>query len=149
MDAGMIIAIVVGVLVLIAAIVLATKMGRERRLDTKRQQSREVRREAQIRGARAERQAAEADERAARARREQAIAEEQSAEAEKDRRFAREPDFDPVRRREPVRDEGRLERDDRSPGVERCAYLVGDDDELAHSDVQTSGSRPLTKPACS
>ena len=90
MDTGVIIAIVVGALVLIAAIAIASKMARERRLEGKREQAREVRHEAQLRGAQADRQQAEAQERAARARKEQAIAEEQAAEAEKHQRFARE-----------------------------------------------------------
>ena len=90
MDVGVIIAIVVGALVLIAAIAIATKMARERRLEGKREEAREVRHEAQLSGAQAERQQAEAQERAARARREQAIADEQAAEAEKHQRFARE-----------------------------------------------------------
>jgi hypothetical protein len=89
MDTGVIIAIVVGALVLIAAIVLASRMARERRLEGKRDQAREVRQEAQIRGAKADRQHAEAEERAARARKEQAIAEEQAAKADEHRRFAR------------------------------------------------------------
>ena len=90
MDTGVIIAIVVGALVLIAAIAIASKMARERRLEGKREEAREVRHEAQVRGAQAERQHAEAEEQAARARKEQARAEEQAAEAEKHRRFARE-----------------------------------------------------------
>jgi hypothetical protein len=89
MDAGVIIAIVVGALVLIAAIAIASKMARERRLEGKRDQAREIRHEAQVRGAQAEHQQAEAQERAARARKEQAAADEQAAEAERHQRFAR------------------------------------------------------------
>ncbi|HEX2232459.1 MAG TPA: hypothetical protein VHG69_03750 [Thermoleophilaceae bacterium] len=90
MDTGVIIAIVVGALVLIAAIAIASKMARERRLEGKREEAREVRHEAQLRGAQADRQRAEAEERAARARKEQAIADQQAAEADKHGRFARE-----------------------------------------------------------
>jgi hypothetical protein len=81
---------VVGALVLIAAIAIASKMARERRLEGKREEAREVRHEAQLRGAQADRQRAEAEERAARARKEQALADEQAAEADKRTRFARE-----------------------------------------------------------
>ena len=39
----------------------------------------------------------------------------------------------PAGRREPVRDERRLERDDRAPFLERCVDLVGDADEVLHA----------------
>jgi hypothetical protein len=45
-----------------------------------------------------------------------------------------------------VRDERRLERDDRRALVERRANLLRDEYELAHA-YQTSGSRRLSKPA--
>jgi hypothetical protein len=90
MDAGAIVAIVIGVALLVAAFVWFGRQARERRLESKRLEAHETRREARVSGAQAERQRAEADERAARARKEQAVAEEQSARAEKQHRFARE-----------------------------------------------------------
>jgi FtsZ-interacting cell division protein ZipA len=90
MDTGVIIAIVIGVLLLIALFVLLGKKGRERKMETRRDESREIRREAEVKDARADRVGAEAEERAAKARREEAIAREQSAEAEKHKREAHE-----------------------------------------------------------
>ena len=89
MDAGVIVAIVVGAIILIALFALLGKKGRERKLETRRTEAHELRREAQVRQSQADRHKAEADERAARARKEQAIAEEQAAHAEKHSRFAR------------------------------------------------------------
>src|SRR5688500_1468820 len=89
MDAGVIIAIVVAAIVLIALFTLMAKKGREKRHDQRRVEARTHREEARVRSARATRAEAEAEERAARAKREQALAEEQSATAERERRFAR------------------------------------------------------------
>jgi hypothetical protein len=105
MSAGVIIAIVVGVIVLAALLLLLGKKGRERRLETRREQAHEIRHEAQVHGAQAERERAEADERAARARREQAVAQEQAARADKSGRFARERHEEAVRV-DPDADEG-------------------------------------------
>ena len=90
MDTGAIVAIVIGVALLVAALVWFGRQARQRRLEGRRVEAHETRREARVSGAQAERQRAEADERAARARKEQAMAEEQAAKAEKQHRFARE-----------------------------------------------------------
>ena len=100
MDAGVIIAIVIGALVLIALLAWAGRRGRERKLETRRVEAKEHRLEGEVMTARADRQEAEAEERAARARREQAIAAEQAASAERDRdvaneRHERAADLDP------------------------------------------------------
>jgi FtsZ-interacting cell division protein ZipA len=89
MEAGTIIAIVIGAIVLIALIAFISKRGRDRKLEMRRHEAHESRREAKVRGAKADRVQAEADERAARARQEAAAAEEQAALADKERRFAR------------------------------------------------------------
>ena len=47
-------------------------------------------------------------------------------------RLAREADLDAVRRREAVRDEGRLQRDDGLPVGERRPDLVADADQVIH-----------------
>jgi hypothetical protein len=44
--------------------------------------------------------------------------------------LAREPNLDAVRRRESVGDQGRLERDDRTPCLERVFDLALEDDEI-------------------
>ena len=90
MDTGVIIAIVVGALLLLALFMLLGRKGRERKLETKRQEAREIRREAHVTEAQADRTSAEADERAAKARREEAAAREQAAEAERHQEAAAE-----------------------------------------------------------
>jgi hypothetical protein len=89
MDAGVIVAIVIAALIVLALLVWLGRRGRERRLDTRRDQAREIRREAEVGRAQADRTRAEAEERAARARREEAAAREQAALAEERQREAR------------------------------------------------------------
>jgi hypothetical protein len=89
-DAGLIIALVIVGVVLLALFVLVGRRRKAARDEEHRVEAREHREEAQIRGARAERTRAEAEERAARARREQAVADEQAAAAGREQRFARE-----------------------------------------------------------
>ena len=76
MDTGVIIAIVVGALILLALLWLLGRRARDRKLDTRRGEAREIRREAEVSRAQADRTRAEAEERAARARREEAGARE-------------------------------------------------------------------------
>jgi FtsZ-interacting cell division protein ZipA len=99
---GVIIAIVIGAIVLIALAAFLAKRARDQRQDTKRIEAHETRREAQVRGARADKAEAYAEERDARARRERAEAREASAVADKERRAANErheyaEDLDPDR----------------------------------------------------
>jgi LPXTG-motif cell wall-anchored protein len=82
MDAGVIVAIVVGALLLIGLIAWLGTRRRERRLEAKRIQAGEIRREAQIEGARAKREEAAAEEHAARAGRQQRFARERREEAD-------------------------------------------------------------------
>jgi hypothetical protein len=89
MSTGVIIAIVVAVLIVLAILWLVGRSARERRLDTRRHEAREIRQEAEIGRAQADRTKAEADERAARARREEASAREQSVRAEEQQREVR------------------------------------------------------------
>ena len=89
MDAGAIIAIVVGGIALLGLVVALATTDRERRKYARRVQAAEVRREARLREAQAEAHKAEAEERAARSRRERALADEQLAYAERTKRFAR------------------------------------------------------------
>ena len=89
MSTGVIIAIVVAVLIVLAILWLVGRSARERRLDTRRHEASEIRREAEVGRAQADRTKAEADERAARARREEATAREQAARAEEQQREVR------------------------------------------------------------
>jgi hypothetical protein len=89
MDAGVIIAIVVGALILLALFALLGRKGRERKLESNRRQAHEIRREAEVERAHADRTRAEADAQAAEARRQDALARERSAEADERHHAAR------------------------------------------------------------
>lgn len=107
---------------MIAAVALAGRAARRRRLEERRVEARDHREHARIGQAKADRVQAEADERSARARREQALAEEQAATARREGRFAQEratradeldPDVD-------GREDGDRRRDaERERGTER------------------------------
>jgi FtsZ-interacting cell division protein ZipA len=88
MSAGAIIAIVIGVLILLALVVWLSRRNRQARLESRRHEAREIRREAEVRTAEADETSAAAEERAARARREEAEARAQAARAEEQRREA-------------------------------------------------------------
>ena len=88
MSTGAIIAIVIGVLILLALIVWVSRRSRAARHESRRHEAREIRREAEVRTAEADQMSAEAEERAARARREEAEARQQAARAEEHRREA-------------------------------------------------------------
>jgi F0F1-type ATP synthase membrane subunit b/b' len=88
MDAGAIIAIVIGVLIVLALVMWLAKRSRDSRHETRRHEAREIRREAEVRSAEADELSAEAEERAARARREEAQARQEAARAEEHRREA-------------------------------------------------------------
>jgi hypothetical protein len=89
MSTGLIIAIVVAALILLALFVLLGRKGRERKLETRRHEAREIGREAELSRAQADRTRAEADTQAAEARRQEALARERAAEAEEQHREAR------------------------------------------------------------
>jgi F0F1-type ATP synthase membrane subunit b/b' len=119
MSAGAIIAIVIGALIVLALVMWLGKRSRDRAHETRRHEAREIRREAEVRGAEADQLGAEADERAARARREEAEARQQAVRAEEQRveaehEHARAHDIDPDTKGdyEPT-EERRTERVDR------------------------------------
>jgi type II secretory pathway pseudopilin PulG len=119
MDAGVIIAIVVVALLVLAALLLLGRKSRQKRLDARRHQAREIRREAEVSRAQADTTRAEADERAARARREEARARERAAVADARGREARERHLDAARK-DPDADEDEVaERFDRGRGSDR------------------------------
>ena len=104
MDTGVIVAIVVGVLIVLALVWFLGRAGRSRRDETHRAEAREMRREADVGSAKADRTRAEADAQAAEARRQEALARERSVSADEQHREARErhieaaekdPDADP------------------------------------------------------
>jgi F0F1-type ATP synthase membrane subunit b/b' len=104
MDTGVIIAIVVAALILLAVLWFVARKGRERRYETRRTEAREIRREAEVGSAEADKTRAEAEAQAAEAKRQDALARERAASAEEQRREARErhieaakkdPDADP------------------------------------------------------
>ncbi len=90
MDIGIIIAIVVVALILLALLAFIGRKGRERKLETRRHEAREIGREAEVNRAKADRTRAEADTQAAEARRQDALARERAAEADEQHRQARE-----------------------------------------------------------
>jgi multidrug efflux pump subunit AcrA (membrane-fusion protein) len=89
MSTGVIIVIVVVALILLALFVFMGRKGRERKLETRRHEAREIGREAELHRAEADRTRAEADAQSAEARRQEALARERGAEAEEKHRQAR------------------------------------------------------------
>ena len=78
MDIGVIIVIVVVALILLALFAFVGRKGRERKLETRRHEAREIGREAEVHRAEADRTRAEADAQAAEARRQEALARERA-----------------------------------------------------------------------
>src|SRR4051812_47058018 len=78
------IAVIVGVVVVLALVAIALIGARRKRLDSRREEAGELRKDAQRQGRLAERQRAEADERAARAKKAEAEAEEKAAQARRE-----------------------------------------------------------------
>jgi FtsZ-interacting cell division protein ZipA len=85
MSTGATIAVVVGAVVLVGLLAFALLAARRRRLDARRERSREMRREAETRAVRAQSAQASAQERFARADRAEAEAQEKAAEARRAR----------------------------------------------------------------
>jgi F0F1-type ATP synthase membrane subunit b/b' len=90
MSTGLIIAIVIAALILLALFWFVGRKGRERRLETRRHEAREIGREAELSRAEADRTRAEAEAQSAEARRQDALARERAAEADERHREARE-----------------------------------------------------------
>jgi hypothetical protein len=113
MSTGVIIAIVVAALILLALFVLVGRKGRQRKLETRRHEAREIGREAELSRAQADRTRAEADTQAAEARRQDALARERAAEAETQHREARERHIEAARRHPDMDEAEAAERFDR------------------------------------
>src|SRR3954471_14064507 len=86
------IAVIVGVVVVLALVAIALIGARRKRLDSRREEAGELRQDAQRQGRLANRQRAEADERAARAKKAEAEAEERAAAARRERALAEQRD---------------------------------------------------------
>src|SRR4051794_33235915 len=90
MSTGAIVAIVIAAVVVAIVLFAVTRTARNKRLDARRGEARDLRHKAQARGLRAEREQALADEQAALAKRAQAEAQLRAQRAEQEGRFARE-----------------------------------------------------------
>ena len=97
MSTGAIIAIIAGVLILLALVVLLSRSGRQRKLEANRHEARQIRREAEVDSAQADKTRAEADVQAAEARRQEAEARQHAATAEEQERAARERHLEAAR----------------------------------------------------
>jgi F0F1-type ATP synthase membrane subunit b/b' len=98
MDTGVIIAIVVAALILLAVLWFVGRKGRERRYETRRTEAREIRREAEVGRAQADRTRAEAEAQAAEAKRQDALARERAVSADEQHREARERHIEAARK---------------------------------------------------
>src|SRR5215216_694483 len=151
MDTGVIIAIVVAALIVLALLWLLGRRAREQKLESRRGEAREIRREAEVSRAQADRTSAEAEERAARARREEASAREQAAHAEAKQREARDrhleaasvdPDVDEREAADRydregvggITSHGRGEDDDDKPSLKERVFGRSDDDGVEHHE---------------
>jgi hypothetical protein len=137
MSTGAIIAIVIAALIVLAIVLMLARRGRERRLETRRGEAREMRRGAEVTRAQADRAHAEADERAARARQEEAAAREQAALAQEQSREAQQRHIE-ADRHDPDVDEnasnGHADRDT-VPGV--TSYGQGEENgEVVDRDTE-------------
>jgi FtsZ-interacting cell division protein ZipA len=113
MSTGVIIAIVIAALILLALFVLLGRKGRERKLETRRHEAREIGREAELSRAQADKTRAEADTQAAEARRQDALARERAAEAETQHREARERHIEAAKRHPDMDEKEAAEQFDR------------------------------------
>jgi F0F1-type ATP synthase membrane subunit b/b' len=113
MSTGLIIAIVIAALILLALFWFVGRKGRERRLETRRHEAREIGREAELSRAQADKTRAEAEAQDAEARRQQALARERAAEAEEQHRAARERHIDAAKKHPDMDEKEAAEQFDR------------------------------------
>jgi hypothetical protein len=141
MDTGVIIAIVAAALIVLALLWLLGRRARERKLDTRRGEAREIRREAEVSGAQADRTRAEAEERAARARREEATAREQAAHAEAKQQEARDRHLEAANVDPDVDEREAAERYDSGEVGGITSHGRGEDDDAGvehHEETRTA-----------
>jgi F0F1-type ATP synthase membrane subunit b/b' len=113
MSTGLIIAIVIAALILLALFWFVGRKGRERRLETRRHEAREIGREAELSRAEADRTRAEADAQSAEARRQDALARERAAEADERHREARERHIEAAKKHPDMDEDEAAEQFDR------------------------------------
>jgi hypothetical protein len=137
MDTGVIIVIVAAALILLALFWFLGRKGRERRHETRREQAREIRREAEVGSAQADRTRAEAETQAAEARRQEALARERAASAEEQRSEARERHIDAAKKdpdADPDEVAERFDREHAEAGTAGGATPAGTDTGTAGTD---------------
>jgi len=136
MDTGVIVAIVVGALILLALLWFVGRAGRARRHDTRRVEAREIRREAEVGRAQADRTRAEADAQGAEARRQEAMARERSATADEQHREARERHVEAARKdpdADPDEAAGEFDRQHTEAGTDTAGTdTAGTDQSVEH-----------------
>jgi F0F1-type ATP synthase membrane subunit b/b' len=135
MSTGLIIAIVVAALILLALFWFVGRKGRERRLETRRHEAREIGREAEVSRAQADRTRAEAEAQAAEARRQEAIARERGAQAEEQHGEARERHIEAAKRHPDMDEDEAAAQFDREH-----AGRTGDAPEAARDDTRYGGA---------
>jgi F0F1-type ATP synthase membrane subunit b/b' len=113
MSTGLIIAIVIVALILLALFWFLGRKGRERRLETRRHEAREIGREAELSRAEADRTRAEADAQGAEARRQEALARERAAAADEQHREARERHIEAAKKHPDMDEDEAAEQFDR------------------------------------
>jgi hypothetical protein len=113
MDTGVIIAIVVAALILLALFWFLGRKGRERKHETRRHEAREIAREADLSKAQADKTRAEAEAQSAEARRQDALARERTHEAEEQHREARERHIEAAKKHPDMDEDEAAEQFDR------------------------------------
>jgi F0F1-type ATP synthase membrane subunit b/b' len=113
MSTGLIIAIVIAALILLALFWFLGRKGRERRLETRRHQAREIGREAELNRAQADKTRAEAEAQGAEARRQEALARERAAAADEQHREARERHIEAAKKHPDMDEDEAAEQFDR------------------------------------
>jgi F0F1-type ATP synthase membrane subunit b/b' len=134
MDTGVIIAIVVAALILLAVLWFVGRKGRERRYETRRHEAREIRREAEVGTARADKTRAEAEVQAAEARRQEAESRERAASADEQHREARERHIEAARRDPDADPDEAAARFDREHAQSRTTGTTGASDADTNRD---------------
>jgi FtsZ-interacting cell division protein ZipA len=139
MSTGLIIAIVIAALILLALFWFLGRKGRERKLETRRHEAREIGREAEVSRAQADRTRAEAEAQAAEARKQEALARERGAQAEEQHREARERHIEAARRHPDMDENEAAEQFDREH-AERAAGTTGSGDTARDDTIYEGGA---------
>ena len=143
MSTGAIIAIVIGVVIVLAVLWFVARAGRDRKLESRRVEAREMRREAEVGSAKADRTRAEAEAQAAEAKRQDALARERAASADDQHREARERHIEAARKDPDADPDGAAAEFDQQRATRETADAgddrTGDDQSVEHYE-RTSDS---------